>query len=112
MSSIRSEQDHVLVLCTYPDQETARPIAAELVKSRLAACVNMSTPFRSIYEWKDEIREDDEVQLTIKTRRDRLPDLAARLRADHPYELPEILAVPVGGDADFMNWIDQCTRVE
>jgi len=111
MTTVSPPSEHVLVLCTYPDQPTARVVANDLVQRGLAACVNMSESFRSIYAWKGELREDSEVQLTIKTRLDRIEDVASRLRADHPYELPEILYTPVGGATDFLNWIDQCTQL-
>ncbi|MDD3608823.1 MAG: divalent-cation tolerance protein CutA [Halothiobacillaceae bacterium] len=104
------ESEHILVLCTYPDRETAKVAARRLLDARLCACINLTGPFTSLYRWKGELREDDEVQLTIKTRADRRDALAHALREAHPYELPEILVLPVSGSEEYLQWIDSCVE--
>ncbi|GIK86019.1 MAG: divalent cation tolerance protein CutA [Burkholderiales bacterium] len=99
--------NYVLVHTTLPDEDTARALARALVGSRLAACVTIGTPVESLYHWQGAIENAREVPLTAKTRADRFADVAAAIAAQHPYELPEILAVPiVDGSADYLAWID------
>src|SRR5437868_3333539 len=85
----------VVVLTTVADNERAESLARQLVDERLAACVNLHPAMQSFYRWKDQVERDAERQLVIKTTRDRLPALEARLRELHAYELPEFLVVPV-----------------
>lgn len=95
----------LLVFCTCPDEATAERIAQALVAERLAACVSRS-PVRSVYRWKGAVDSADEVQLVIKTTQARYDALERRLRALHPYELPEILAVEAAaGLAGYLDWI-------
>ncbi|WP_166212398.1 divalent-cation tolerance protein CutA [Cognatiluteimonas telluris] len=95
-------------LCTCPDAAAARRIADALVDERLAACVNVLPGLRSVYRWQGGIQCDDEVLLLIKTTRDRVDALGARLTALHPYELPELVAVEVaGGLAAYLSWIEE-----
>ncbi len=96
-----------LVLTTLPDADSAGKLARELVEQRLAACVNVLAPCRSVYRWRDDIREDGEVPLFIKTRTELYPALEAFLRQHHPYELPEIVALDVArGLPDYLRWIE------
>jgi periplasmic divalent cation tolerance protein len=82
-----------------------------LVGQRVAACVNILTPCRSVYRWKDEVQHDEEHPLLIKTTAERYPALEAAIRANHPYELPEIIAVPVErGLTEYLDWVAQETR--
>jgi periplasmic divalent cation tolerance protein len=95
-----------VALATAPDGETAARIARALVEERLAACVNLVPAVRSIYRWQDRVEEAGEVLLVIKTRAERVDALAARLRALHPYELPELVALPVAaGLASYLDWV-------
>lgn len=96
-----------LVLTTCPDEDTAGHIARELVERRLAACVTRLAGARSVYRWRERLEEDAEVQLLIKTTEERVPALVAALRALHPYEEPECIAVPVteGGEG-YLGWIE------
>lgn len=95
-----------LVLTTCPDADTAGRIARTLVEERLAACVNVLPPMRSVYRWKGQVEEAGEVLLLIKTSGTRFAALRERLRALHPYELPEIVAVPiVDGLPDYLAWL-------
>jgi periplasmic divalent cation tolerance protein len=103
----------LLVMTTLPDAPTAERIAAELVTARLAACVNVLAPVRSVYRWKGAVETADEVPLLIKTTRERYAALEAALRVAHPYELPEIVALPVAaGLAPYLEWVAEETRPE
>ncbi len=98
--------DTLLVLTNLPDRETATNLAARLVDERLAACVNVLAPCRSVYRWQGKVEEADEVPLLIKTTRRRYAALEAAIRANHPYELPEIIAVPLAcGLPEYLGWI-------
>ncbi|MBC8164640.1 MAG: divalent-cation tolerance protein CutA [Bryobacteraceae bacterium] len=98
--------DSILVLCTCGSEEEAGKIARALVTNRLAACVNILAPVRSIYRWKGAIEEATEWQLFIKTRRELLERIGNRIRLLHSYDTPEMLAIPVvDGLADYLHWI-------
>lgn len=94
-----------------PGDARSDELARALVDERLAACVNVHAPMTSIYRWKGGVERDAERQIVIKTTRDRLPAIEARLRTLHPYELPEllVLAVDAGSDA-YLNWVIAETR--
>jgi periplasmic divalent cation tolerance protein len=96
--------DLTLVLTTMPDDHRADDLARTLVEERLAACVNVHGPMRSTYRWKGRIEREPERQLVIKTTRARLPDLEARLRALHPYDLPEFIVVAVEASDAYLAW--------
>jgi periplasmic divalent cation tolerance protein len=101
-----ADADVVLVYVTASGAEEARAIARALVAERLAACVNIPAPHTAIYRWQGEVAEAAEQALLAKTTRERLPALAARVRALSSYGLPAIMALPaVGGDADFLGWV-------
>ena len=96
-----------VVLTTVSNEEQAASLASALVERRLAACVNIVRGVRSIYRWKGEICKDEECLLVIKTAADRFPDLCHTIRELHPYELPEIVLLPIAGaDADYAAWLD------
>lgn len=96
----------LLVLTTLPDADTAARIARQLVDARLAACVSVLAPCTSVYRWQGQTETATEVPLLIKTPRARYADLEAALRAAHPYELPEIVAVPVSeGLPAYLAWV-------
>ncbi len=96
----------IIVLTTLPDQEAAEKFAAGLIENRLAACVNVLSPARSHYRWRGAIQADAEVPLLIKTVRARYAALEAWMRANHPYELPEIVAVPIErGLPAYLDWL-------
>lgn len=95
-----------LCLCTCPDRAGAEAIAQALVEERLAACVNLLPGVTSIYRWDGRIERAEEIQLLIKTSAARLPALAERLRALHPYDVPELIALEaVGGLSEYLNWV-------
>jgi periplasmic divalent cation tolerance protein len=95
-----------LCLCTCPDRPGAEAIAQALVEERLAACVNLLPGVTSIYRWDGGVERAEEIQLLIKTTAARLPALAERLRALHPYDVPELIALEaVGGLSEYLNWV-------
>ncbi|MFW6050436.1 MAG: divalent-cation tolerance protein CutA [Myxococcota bacterium] len=101
----------LVVLCTAPDAETGARLARGLVESKLAACVNVVPGLRSFYTWEGQVQDDPEVQLLIKTRRGRLPEVERWLGENHPYDVPEVLALPVAGGAHaYLSWVDEETR--
>ena len=103
----------VLVLTTVPDDERGEALARTLVDDRLAACVNLHAPMVSIYRWKGQVERDTERQLVIKTTRDRLSAIEARLHELHSYELPEFIIVSIDeGSAAYMKWVIDQTRPE
>ena len=96
----------LLVLTNLPDRAAAERLAGSLVEKRLAACVNILAPCKSVYRWKDAVKNDEEHPMLIKSTTERYPALEAAIRAGHPYELPEIIAVPVGsGLPAYLDWI-------
>jgi periplasmic divalent cation tolerance protein len=103
--------DHVLVLTTAPSEEEGRRLARELVDARLAACVQMSSPIRSVYRWKGEVYDEPEWQLWIKTASDKVDDLVAWLPEHHSYEVPELIVLPItSGWSPYLDWITAETR--
>ena len=101
----------LIVHSACPDAATADAIARVLVEERLAACVQVLAGMRSTYRWAGAIEQADEVLLVAKTRDDRLDALIARVRALHPYELPELVAVEAaGGLAPYLAWVTEQTR--
>ena len=100
-----------LVLTNLPDRASAERLADMLVEQRLAACVNILAPCRSVYRWKDAVQHDDEHPVLIKTTATRYPALEEAIRAAHPYELPEIIAVPVEqGFMQYLAWVAAETK--
>jgi periplasmic divalent cation tolerance protein len=87
--------------------EVAESLADTLVREKLAACVNILPGARSVYEWQGKVEKEEEYVLLIKSRSDRLETLSARLLEEHPYELPELIAVPIdAGLPPYLAWID------
>ena len=98
-----------VVLVTAGSQQEAEEIAKTLVKSQLAACVNI-VPLQSIYTWQGELHQEQEWQLLIKTDLSQFPTLEAKIRELHSYEVPEIIALSiVAGSQPYLNWISQNT---
>lgn len=96
----------LLVFTNLPDRERAEQLAASLIDGGLAACVNILAPCRSIYQWQGARQAEDEIPVLIKTTRERYPALEAAIRAAHPYELPEIIALPVvAGLPPYLSWV-------
>lgn len=98
--------DVLLVFSNLPDEPAAQQLARHLVESRLAACVNVLPPCTSTYRWRGKVEQATEVPVVIKTTVQRYPELEAALRACHPYELPEIIAVPLAcGLPAYLEWV-------
>jgi periplasmic divalent cation tolerance protein len=108
---VNAESELIVVLCTVPDDPTAEKLAKGLVEERLAACVNAISGVKSFYRWQGKLEADQEIQLVIKTRRGRFDELAAWIKANHPYEVPEIMAIPAADVSDeYLAWaIEQST---
>ena len=106
-----SANEVLLVLTNLPTREAAEKLADALVAGQVAACVNILAPCRSVYRWKDEVQHDEEHPLLIKTTRERYAALEAAIRACHPYELPEIIAVPItAGLPAYLEWVEAETQ--
>lgn len=103
--------DFVLVLTTLPVDQDADAFARALIEERLAACVNVLPPMRSIYTWKGVTESADERQLVVKTTQARVADLESRIKQLHPYDVPEFVVLPVAsGSADYLSWLSASTR--
>jgi periplasmic divalent cation tolerance protein len=101
----------VIVFVTAPDEQTAAAIGRALVEERLAACANLLGPIRSIYRWEGAVEDAAEQLLVIKTRASLFAALQARVRQLHPYQVPEIVAVPIrDGLPQYLKWIGDSTR--
>jgi periplasmic divalent cation tolerance protein len=106
-----SEPPALQVFCTIDSETGARAIAHALVEERLAACVQVVGPVHSAYRWDDAVETATEWLLLMKTTRERFPDLRDAIADRHPYEVPEIVAVPIAdGLADYLTWIGTSTR--
>jgi periplasmic divalent cation tolerance protein len=100
--------DHVVAFSTVARAEDAERIAHALVEQRVAACVNIVSGITSVYRWKGRLEKDEERLLVIKTRRDRIEALRLALLAVHPYEVPELVVLPVeAGHLPYLTWIDE-----
>jgi periplasmic divalent cation tolerance protein len=101
----------LLVLTNVPDAAIATRIARQLIEQRLAACVNVLPQVQSIYRWQGMIEEAGELTLLIKTTQARYAELEAAIKALHPYDLPEVIAMPiVQGLPRYLDWIEQETK--
>lgn len=99
---------YVQVITTLGTHAEALALARRLIEARQAACVQIVGPVTSVYRWEGELEEDEEWQCWIKTRSDLLPALMAVVQAAHPYQVPEILALPVlDGHAPYFAWLDE-----
>jgi periplasmic divalent cation tolerance protein len=96
----------LMVFTTMPDAAQAQDLARVLIESHTAACVNVMSGCHSLYRWQGAVESAGEIPLLIKTTRSRYPDLERELRAHHPYELPEIVAIPVvAGSLAYLDWV-------
>lgn len=105
--------EKLLVITNCPDAAVAEDIARALVAARLAACVNILAPCRSIYRWQGEVETAAEVPLLIKTTAERYAELEAAICQHHPYDVPEIVALPIAqGLPSYLSWIASETTDE
>ena len=101
-----------LVLTTTGNSLQARRLAQQLLKKRLAACVTLVPRVRSLYWWRKRVEESGETLLLIKTRQPRLKSLFQQVKALHPYEVPEILALPIShGDPAYLRWLGESLMI-
>ena len=101
-------EDRIVVLCTVPTLETAERIAQAVVEGRLAACVNVVPGARSFYRWKGAVEDAAECLLVIKSSRRLFDALRSALEKAHPYEIPELIALPVvEGAPNYLNWLSE-----
>lgn len=97
----------LLALCTCPDQACAEQLAVELVECGLAACVNVLPGIRSIYRWQGQVEQAEEVQLIIKTSSSTWTRVEQFIQHKHPYEVPELIAVPISaGLPAYLTWLE------
>src|SRR5688572_31905489 len=95
-----------VVLVTAPSQEVAEQITTTIVQERLAACGNIVPGIISIYRWQDEVQRDAEVLIVFKTTQETVQRLAERVKELHPYEVPEVIALPVtAGSPEYLRWV-------
>jgi periplasmic divalent cation tolerance protein len=105
-----SEFEYVLVLTTLPADADAGAFAQALVEDRVAACVNLLPMMESVFRWEGRIDRDTERQMLIKTSRERVGALWERVRARHPYDVPEFIVLPiVDGNAAYLKWLGEAT---
>ena len=96
----------IQVITTADDEELARKIASSLVEKRLAGCVQILGPITSVYRWKGRLENAREWQCLVKTRHDLYEKVEAAIKAIHPYEVPEIIALPIqSGSVDYLEWL-------
>lgn len=101
----------ILVLTNLPDRAAAEKLADALIEKRVAACINILAPCRSVYRWQGAVQHDEEHPVLIKSTQTAYPALEAQIRALHPYELPEIVAVPiVRGLPAYLDWVAAQTQ--
>lgn len=105
------EIQYFIVLVTVPDKKTGDLIANHLLEKKLIACVNFITPVVSLFSWQGNVNREDEVLLILKSRADLFQEqLVPAIESLHPYDVPEILALPVAmGSEKYLNWIDEVT---
>ena len=98
--------EFVFVYVTFPDQASALKVAEHLVTAKLAACVNLSAPITSVYEWQGKLETGAEIAVLIKTRRALADEVIAAARPLHPYSVPCFLILPIeGGSEDYLGWV-------
>ena len=103
--------DLIIVLVTCGSEEEGLKIARALVEERLAACVNLVSPIRSIYRWEGKIWDEKEWLLIIKTQSHRFGELEKKVKSLHSYSVPEIVSLPiVEGSSSYLNWLEEMTR--
>ena len=102
------EEQYLVTFCTTPNKQVAKKLAQILVEEHLAACCNIIPSIISIYSWKGTVRNDQESLLVIKTTKNKFRQLEQRILENHPYEVPEIIALPIGeGNRSYLNWISE-----
>ena len=102
--------DYIIVLTTFPSKEEAEKLSEKLLKARLVACANISSQMESIFRWNGQMEKENEVLVIMKTRKKLFKELSGWILTHHPYDVPEILALPVlMGSDEYLNWIKEET---
>lgn len=110
---MQQPDDLMIIFSTAPSEEVAGRIAREVVSANLAACVNILPGVLSVYKWEGSMEEANETLVMVKTTRDRIEELTQRLLSLHPYEVPEVIALPIEtGNEKYLDWVRAMTRVE
>lgn len=104
------DMEAIVIYITAPNEDEGADIARTLVQERLAACINIIAPVRSIYRWQEKVEDEREVLLIVKTRKRLFDSLLERVRELHSYTVPEIIALPItGGSEDYLKWLGEAT---
>lgn len=104
-------ENHIVILCTVPGHGVGEMIARALIDEKLAACVNLFLGVTSFYRWEGEIKEDQEGLLLIKTRAERFEDVKKCIEVRHPYDVPEVIALPVtAGSESYLKWLTENSK--
>ncbi|MGD0281715.1 MAG: divalent-cation tolerance protein CutA [Dissulfurispiraceae bacterium] len=102
--------DAIVIYITAPNEEMGAKLARTLVEERLAGCVNIIKPVRSIYRWQENIEDDTEVLMIVKTQKNLFASLNSRVKELHSYSVPEVIAVPVvDGSEEYLKWLEEVT---
>lgn len=110
MDAMNDDKEYLVVFNTCPGSITAKQIAQDIVANNLAACVNVIPSIQSFFKWGNQVKIENEYLLIIKTRKDKYAALEKKILSLHPYELPEVVAVPIThGSRGYLNWITQFT---
>ncbi len=111
MTKEKSMAEFIVVLVTAGSEEEAETIARNLVEGKLAACVNIISPIRSMYSWEGKVADDKEWLLLIKTRKSLFPQVEKGIKEWHSYEVPEVIALPVlAGSREYLGWVEESTE--
>ncbi|XP_004299709.1 PREDICTED: protein CutA 1, chloroplastic-like [Fragaria vesca subsp. vesca] len=101
----------IVVYVTVPNKEVGKKLAESLVREKLAACVNIVPGIQSVYQWEGEVQTDSEELLIIKTRQSLFEALTEHVKSNHPYDVPEVIALPINaGSLNYLEWIKNSTR--
>ncbi|OAY81333.1 Protein CutA 1, chloroplastic [Ananas comosus] len=111
MAAESSTVPSIVVYVTVPNREAGKKLSESIIKERLAACVNIVPGIESIYWWEGKVQSDSEELLIIKTRESLLDALTEHVKANHEYEVPEVIALPInGGNLKYLEWLKNSTR--
>jgi periplasmic divalent cation tolerance protein len=103
--------EHVIVSSTTDSEQAAKDLAAKAIEAKLGACAQVVGPITSVYRWEGAVQTDQEWRVEIKTAADRVEALTEKLRVEHSYDVPEIIATPIeGGSAEYLDWVVSETR--
>lgn len=107
----RMPSGHVVVSSTTDSEDAARALAAGAIEAKLGACAQVVGPIISVFRWEGEVQAEQEWRVEIKTAADRVPALTEHIKANHGYDVPEIIATPItGGSAEYLSWVAEQTR--